>query len=159
VTRTLTVACDAIPGLDDGQMRRLALAEVFSETEPPVSEYLHTEGVERYCAALQRISADISDQLAAHAAGRFDRADPAWSARAGKLKERIDRLLPDVKAQRTAWRQQANGGDHTRQLRELVAAVEAHRGSLAGPGSDGSDGITDADLALWAELDRITGQQ
>lgn len=159
MTRTLQVTCDAVPGLDDGQMRRLALGNLFGETDPDMEQYLRTTGIERYYAALHGVSANIADQLAAYNAGRFVREDPEWAKRAGRLKERIDRVMPDLRAMRTTQRQLANGGYASR-YHQLVDAVCLHRAAKVDAGPTHDDGTMDdtdlADQALWATLVALT---
>jgi hypothetical protein len=133
-------------------MRRLALANLFGETDPGMDEYLRTTGIERYYAALHAVSANIADQLAAYNAGRFARDDgPDWKAKAGRLKERIDRTLPDLRAMRTTQRQLANGGYATKYT-ALATAVRTHRAAM---GAAGVQSLPDwADLACPGRADR-----
>lgn len=138
-------------------MKRLALAVLMEEAPKEITAYVHSaDGIDRYVAALQRVSLDISDQFAAFNDGRMRPRDPeVWRSKAGRLKERIDRALPDLKALQAEFNRQANGGDPARRLRELVQAIEVHR--RARQQSSDSPDFVNADLVLWQNLDRVTG--
>lgn len=163
MTRTLVVGCDAIPTLDPDQMRRLALAVLMDEdaVTDEVRTFVHgPDGIDRYVTALQKVSADIADQRAAFNGGRFTPKGDAieWQSKSGRLKERIDRALPDLRALQAEHKRVANGGDVGRRYRALVAAVEAHRDALAALDPGYGAMMRVANVALWDELNRITAK-
>lgn len=169
MTRTLVVSCDAIPTLDPDQMRRLALGVLMEDdgVDAEIVAFVHgPDGIDRYVTALAKVSADIADQRAAFNAGRFTpKGDPGeWQSKSGRLKERIDRALPDLRALQAEHRRAANGGDIGRRYRQLVQAVEDHRTAkgVLWEAHLGNAGIPDPtsgeDSDLWDALDRITGK-
>lgn len=151
--------------LSDDQFMAVVIADIRDETDDEVAEALagDLETVERWCAALGQhvnvLNQQFADRKARHAEARdacwsadrkaewfeADSEYQSWKRNASKYKGFVQLRLSEAKGLRAELRRQASVARDNVLLRDLLAAVRAHRDEL-------SADPRPSDVVLWGVL-------